>query len=70
MLSEEEKQELKEMAASSTLREEFRTLRFNSRDMESRVTVDALVQWLTAVSRICPNPVQPRPFVRYLNVKI
>ena len=70
MLSEEEKQELKEMAASSTLREEFRALRFNSRDIERRISVDQLVQWLTAVSRISPRPVQPRPFVRYVNVKI
>jgi len=70
MLSEEEKRELKEMAASSTLREEFRALRNNSRDLEVCVNVDQLVQWLTAVSRICPNRVQPRPFVRYVNVKI
>ena len=70
MLSEKEKQELKEMAASSTLREEFRALRNNSRDIESHVSVGDLVCWLTAMSRICPYPVQPRPFVRYVNVKI
>ena len=70
MLSEEEKQELKEVAASSTLREEFRALRNNSRDIESRVSVDQLVQWLTAMSRICPDRAMPRPFVRYGNVKI
>ena len=70
MLTEEEKQELKEMAACSTLREEFRTLRTNSREMESRVSLDALVCWLTAMSRIRPSCVEPRPFVCHTNVKI
>ena len=70
MLSEQEKQELKEMAASLTLREEFRTLRNNSRDAESRVSLDELVCWLTAMSRICPNLAKPSPFVHYTNVKI
>jgi len=70
VLSEEEKQELKEMAASATLREEFRTLRKNSQAIERRVSVDELVHWLTTMARICPKPAEPRPFVRYTNVKL
>ena len=70
MLSEEEKREMKEMAASATLREEFRTLRKNSQALERRVSVDELVRWLTAMARIYPNPLRPRPFMRDSNMKI
>ena len=70
MLSEEEKREMKEMAASATLREEFRTLRKNSQALERRVSVDELVRWLTAMARICPASLRPRPFMRDSNMKI
>ena len=70
MLSEEEKREMKEMAASATLREEFRTLRKNSQVLERRVSVDELVRWLTAMARICPASPRPRPFMRDSNMKI
>ena len=39
MLTEEEKNEIKEMAASATLREEFRTLRRNSRTREGNISL-------------------------------
>ena len=70
MLSEEEKREMKEMAASATLREEFRTLRKNSQALERRVSVDELIRWLTAMARICPGSPWPRPFMRDSNMKI
>jgi len=70
MLSDQEKQELLEMAASPVLREEFRTLRRNSDDFARRVTVDELVKWLTAMSRFLPKPAEARRFVEYKNVKI
>jgi hypothetical protein len=51
VLSDEEKRELREMAASEKLREEFRTLQRNSRMMEGRVSVDELVHWLMVMNR-------------------
>lgn len=53
MLSDEEKQELRAMAASQTLREEFRILQRNSRELAQRMSVDDLARWLTAINRIC-----------------
>jgi hypothetical protein len=70
MLTEEEKQELREMGSSMTLREEFRTLRRNSRSGEGNISVDDLMQWLTAMAQIGPQPRTPRPFVRYTHAKI
>ncbi|MDP9129084.1 MAG: hypothetical protein M3N35_01735 [Candidatus Binatota bacterium] len=60
MLSDEEKQELRDMAASETLRTEFRVLRNNSRAIEQRLSVDDLARWLTAINRICPGDPKPR----------
>ena len=70
MLNENEKRELKEMAASATLREEFRTMRRNSQAMESRMSVDDLVRWLAAIARISSSSARPRAVVHYTNVKI
>ena len=63
MLSDVEKQELREMAASEKLREEFRTLRKNSRAIEGRVSVDELAHWLTVMNRICPGDSKRRKFI-------
>jgi hypothetical protein len=60
VLSDQEKQELREMAASEALREEFRALRKNSQEIERRITVDELARWLTAINRICPGDPQRR----------
>ena len=70
MLSEEAKREIKEMAASVTLREEFRTLRRNSRTRERNISVDDLMRWLTAIAQICPQPGKSRPFLHYTHAKI
>ena len=70
MLTEEEKAELKEMAASMTLRDEFRHLRRNSRTIERNISVDDLMCWLTAMSQICPRPATPRPLMHYTHAKI
>jgi hypothetical protein len=59
VLSEKEKQELREMAASESLREEFRTLRKNSRAIEGRIGVDELAHWLTVMARVCPGTLRP-----------
>jgi len=70
VLSEEEKQELKEMAASESLREEFRTMRKNSQAIERCIGVDELAHWLTVMARVCPGAPKPRPIVHYTDVKI
>jgi len=69
MLSEQEKLELREMAKSATLREEFRALSRYSQQLERRITVDEFMCWLTAMSRVLPTPAEPRRFVEYKNVK-
>lgn len=70
MLTEKEKREMREMVESASLREEFRTMRRNSRAIEKRIGLDEVVRWLTAMMRICPGGAKRRPFVRYTNVKI
>jgi hypothetical protein len=69
MLSEQEKLELREMAQSATLREEFRALRRYSQQLERRITVDELMSGLSAMARVLPKPAKPRRFVEYKNVK-
>jgi hypothetical protein len=70
MLSDEEKLELREMAASESLRREFRTMRSNSQAIERRIRVGELAHWLTVMARICPGAPKPPPPVHYTNVKI
>jgi hypothetical protein len=70
VLTEDEKQELKELASSAAIREEFRLLRQNSMALQQRVDADQFISFLTAMSRLNPRPVAPRPFVPYKQVKI
>jgi hypothetical protein len=70
LLSEEEKQEMRDMAASESLREEFRTMRRNSALIEREIAVDELAHWLTVMVRLCPAPPNPRRPVHYTNVKL
>ena len=69
MLSEEEKNELREMGKSVRLREEFQMLRENSQALERRVSIDELMSWLTAMTRILPST-PPRLFLEYRNARI
>ena len=70
MLTENEKQEMREMAGSALLREEFRTMRRNSRAIEDKLNIDELIHWLTAMARVSPPPANIRPFIYYTNVKL
>lgn len=70
MLSEREKQELREMAASETMREEFRTMRLNSEAIERTITVDQLAHWLTVMARVCPGAPKPRQPGHYAAMKL
>lgn len=69
MLSEEEKRELKAMAASAAVREEFQRLRKMSElPRDQSMNLDELVSFLSLMSRVCPTPSTPRPFIRYTRV--
>ena len=70
MLTDEEKQELKELAGSAAIRDEFRLLRRNSMALQRRVDVDTFISFLTAMARLNPNPAAPRAFVSYKQVKL
>lgn len=71
MLSEKEKQEMKAMALSETIREEFRELRRASYvENKDSSHIDRLLSFLTTMARLCPVPAEPRPFVLYTNVRI
>ena len=69
MLSEEEKQEMREMAGSAAVRDEFRLLRKLS-SARQRVDIDCYIQFLTAMSRLSAKPAPPRTFVKYTSVKL
>jgi hypothetical protein len=68
VLSEEEKQEMKEMAASAAVRDEFRMLKRLSADRP--VNIDRYIQFLTAMSCLRPELSTSRIFVEYRNVKL
>ena len=66
MLSEEEKREMKEMAQSSAIREEFEKVRSLSQLPRSEpVDLDQLVAFLTFMSRLSPHPLPHREPLRY-----
>ena len=68
MLSEEEKKELKSLAGSPAIRDEFRQLRRAA--IQGPPNVDRLLSFLTTMARLRPEPSRPRPFVHYTVVKI
>lgn len=69
MLSEEERKEMKAMAASASIREEFEQLRAASRCPPGQpMDVDQLLDFLTTISRLSTQPLPPRPFVPYSRV--
>ncbi len=71
MLSEDEKQELRSLSRSSTVREEFRQLRMASRlGPEGPVNVDNLLSFLNTMARLSTVKVPPKPFVPYTIVRI
>lgn len=66
MLSDEEQREMREMARSASLREEFQKLRGLSQLPRAEpVNLDELVTFLTFMSRLCPERPAPRPLVEY-----
>lgn len=69
MLSKNEKEEMKELAASHAVREEFRLLRKHSENAHTR-DVDRYIRFLSTMSRLNPHGPRPRPFVKYDHVKL
>ena len=59
MLTEQERRELKEMAASAALREDFLELERGARQAEERLSLDQRIQFLTVMSRLRPLPPAP-----------
>lgn len=57
------------MAASPSVRDEFRLLRRLSLGHQP-VNIDRYIQFLTAMSRLRPELSTPRSFVEYTNVKL
>jgi len=70
MLSEEEKRELKEMAASAKLGEDFRLLEEVSREAQTQVTWVQYLDFLTTMSLFGALQAPPRPFAHYTNVRL
>ena len=70
MLNEREKQELREMAESESLREEFRTMRRNSEAMARSITVDELAHWLTVMARLCPGAPRAKQAEHFATMKL
>ena len=63
MLSDKEKRELLEMAASAELRAEFDRLRQSAAESGRALSPDAFIAFLTAMARLAPPP-PPRPAPR------
>ena len=69
MLSDDERREMKAMAASAAIREEFERLRTGSRrPFAQPADVDWLLNFLTTMSRLSTRPVPPRPLMPYSRV--
>ena len=68
-LTEEEKQEIRELARSTVIRDEFRLLRECSRNME-QVDVDKFIAFLTTMAQLNPRFAPQRPFIPYRSVKL
>jgi hypothetical protein len=69
MLTDEEKRELRELARSTTMRDEFRSLKNGPRLARSTpLDLDRFIEFLTAMSRF--QPISPREAPEYRNARI
>ncbi len=69
MLSEEERREMREVAASATVREEFERIRAASRrPVDHPLDFAQFLKFLTLMTRLGGDRLRPRPFVRYTRV--
>lgn len=71
MLSEDERREMKALARSSRMREDCRRVNAASRpDPSQRVDLDQLLNFLTTMSRVGPQPLAPRRVIPYRNARL
>ena len=69
MLSEEARQELKALASSGQLRQDFEHIRVAASGAQERMSLDVFVQFLTDTSRMFPLPA-PRVPLAYEVVRV
>jgi hypothetical protein len=68
-LNEDEKRELRSVARSAEIREEFRQLRTpHSLGSGARIDVDLFVSFLTTMARLRPESVNRKTFLPYTDV--
>ncbi len=71
MLSEEAKQELKALAHSARVREDFERVREISARLDQQgPRLDRFVRFLTDVTRMFPGSFRPSPPVEYKNARL
>ena len=63
MLSEEAKKELKALASSRQLRQDFERVRVAASAAQEAMSLDVFVQFLTDMSRMFPLPAPRAPMV-------
>lgn len=59
---------MREAAASAKVREEFDVLTARSRQRAAPVDLNTYLQFLTFMSRLCPDQPSPRPLIPYSRV--
>jgi hypothetical protein len=69
VISDKEKHELRQLAASKAVRAEFRILRQYSLRRRP-VDLDEYIRFLTTISRLISRPTRQRVFVQYTQVKL
>ena len=69
MLSEKEREEMRTLAGSKAIRDEFRLLRKQSLHYERR-SLDQFIRFLTAMSRLSSTQPLRRTLVEYRQVKL
>ena len=68
VLSVQEKREMKELALSKTIRDEFRLLR-KQPFHDGPINIDRFIRFLTVMSRLNPKR-RPRAIVEYKEMKL
>ena len=63
MLSEEAKQELKALARSGQLRQDFERVRVAASGAQEAMSLDVFIQFLTETSRMFPLPTPRVPLI-------
>ena len=69
MLTDSQRREMREMAGSIAIRDEFRRLKTASTPpAHTPIDLDRLLDFLTAMTRLSAQPASPRRFIAYSRV--